>query len=223
MGPGAGAAGPPGSWASGQLGLRLLNKRVYQMHEPIPTLHWTWSTLLQIESDMVVHGATQEERDERLRAVPQRFREADMTWQQEKCHLSRAEVKWFGMIYSKEGMTADPEKVNLIRNWPAPRSAKEVTAFPATVKFNAVYLEAEEPGEINSPTRGSSSCGTGSTRSTSVGRRCHGTTARCAAARSRGITAGWEEEEPQGVGADNVYVNCVQDTLQSAITMEMMH
>ena len=82
------------------------------------------------------------------------------------------------MIYSKEGMTADPEKVKLIRDWPAPRTVKEVKSFLQTVQFNAIYLAAEEAGEMNYPELtaplrmlthvGSSSCGTRSTRSPST-------------------------------------------------------
>ena len=49
----------------------------------------------------------------------ERFLEVGLTLRQEKCHLGQPNVKWFSMIFSEEGMSPDPEKTNLIQNWPA--------------------------------------------------------------------------------------------------------
>ena len=76
----------------------------------------------------------------------ERFREAGLTLRREKCHLGKPEVRWFGMIFSKEGMSPDPEKTAIIRNWPAPLTVRDVKSFLQTVQFNAAYLGAEEPG-----------------------------------------------------------------------------
>ena len=97
---------------------------------------------------MLVHGVG-EEHDHRLGAVLERFREAGLTLRQEKCHLGKAEVKWFGMIFSEEGMSPDPKKTALIKNWPAPLTVRDIKSFLQTVQFNAAYLGAEEPGEMN--------------------------------------------------------------------------
>ena len=43
-----------------------------------------------------------------------------------KCHLGQPQVKWFGYIFSKDGMLPDPEKCSIIKNWPAPKSSSEV-------------------------------------------------------------------------------------------------
>ena len=43
-----------------------------------------------------------------------------------------AEVKWFGHIYSKHGMSADPSKVELIKAWPKPNDKTEVKSFLQT-------------------------------------------------------------------------------------------
>ena len=88
--------------------------------------------VLQIKDDVLVHGVG-EEHDERLRAVLERFQEAGLTLRREKCHLGKAEVKWFGMIFSEEGMSPDPEKTNLIQNWPALLTVCDVKSFLQTV------------------------------------------------------------------------------------------
>ena len=91
-----------------------------------------------------------EEHDMRLRQVLQRFREAGLTLRKEKCQLGRPEVKWFGMIFSEEGMVADPAKTEVIRRWPRPKTVRDVKSFLQTVQFNSVYMAAE-PGEMNYP------------------------------------------------------------------------
>ena len=70
----------------------------------------------QIKDDVLVYGDA-ETHDLRLRAVLERFREAGLTLRKEKCQLSQTQVKWFGMIYSEQGMSEDPEKTAVIRNW----------------------------------------------------------------------------------------------------------
>ena len=105
---------------------------------------------LQIKDDVLVHGKGKQH-DERLRAVLNRFQEAGLTLRKEKCKFGQGEVKWFGMVYSKHGMQADPEKVKLIKEWKAPRTVSEVKSFLQTVQFNAVYMAAEEEGEMNYP------------------------------------------------------------------------
>ena len=105
---------------------------------------------LQIKDDVLLHGRGKEH-DERLRKVLKRFQEAGLTLRKEKCVFGEEEVKWFGMVYSKYGMQADPDKVKLIKEWKEPRTVREVKSFLQTVQFNAPYMAAEEEGELNYP------------------------------------------------------------------------
>ena len=104
----------------------------------------------QIKDDVLVYG-NGEEHDGRLQAVLERFRDAGLTLRREKCHFGQREVKWFGQIFSEEGMSVDPEKVELIKNWPPPRTVAEVKSFLQTVQFNSVYMAAQKPEEMNYP------------------------------------------------------------------------
>ena len=104
----------------------------------------------QIKDDVLVYGKG-DEHDTRLWAVLGRFRDAGLTLRREKCHFGQQEVKWFGHIFSEEGMSVDPEKVQLIKSWPRPRTVTEVKSFLQTVQFNAVYMAAQLPGELNFP------------------------------------------------------------------------
>ena len=103
---------------------------------------------VQIKDDVLVFG-DKETHDGRLRAVLERFRNAGLTLRKKKCHLSQPEVKWFGMVYNSQVMSEDPEKAAVIRNWPAPKTVRDVKSFLQTCQFNSVYMAAEEAGEMN--------------------------------------------------------------------------
>ena len=104
--------------------------------------------VLQIKDDVLIHGKG-EEHDERLKSVLQRFREAGLTLRKEKCELKRSQVKWFGMVFSKEGMAPDPDKVQVIKNWKPPKTVRQVKSFLQTVQFNAAYMGAETKAELS--------------------------------------------------------------------------
>ena len=109
----------------------------------------------QIQDDLVVHGKG-EEHDRRLDAVLKRLREYNITLRREKCHFGQPEVLWFGNVYSCQGMSPDPAKVQIIKDWPAPGSKSEIKSFLQTVQFCAVFMR---PGggrtyaDVTSPLR----------------------------------------------------------------------
>ena len=69
-----------------------------------------------------------------------RLQQYGFTLRKEKCEFGVQQVLWFEHIFSKEGMSPDPEKVNHIRNWPPPKDKSEVKSFLQTVQFCAAYM-----------------------------------------------------------------------------------
>ena len=55
------------------------------------------------------------------------------------------------MIFSEEGMSPDPEKTAIIRNWPAPLTVRDVKSFLQTVQFNAAYLGRRSRARCTTP------------------------------------------------------------------------
>ena len=47
--------------------------------------------------------------------------------------MAQLEVCWFGNIYPKYGMSPDPEKVQIIKNWPEQEDKTAVKSFLQTV------------------------------------------------------------------------------------------
>ena len=102
-----------------------------------------------IKDDIIVHGVGQQY-DQCLSEVLRTLQEKGIILRPDKCHLGQPQVKWFGYIFSKDGMSPDPEKCSIIKNWPAPKSSSEVKSFLETVQFNSKFLGGK-PGELSYP------------------------------------------------------------------------
>ena len=46
-----------------------------------------------------------------------------------KCNLFLERVAFLGHIVSADGLSVDPSKISIVREWPMPRSVKDVQAF----------------------------------------------------------------------------------------------
>ena len=68
----------------------------------------------QIKDDVVVYGKGKQH-DKRLVAVLERFRKYGLTLNKVKCEFGRPQIEWFGHMFTKDGMSADPKKVEQIR------------------------------------------------------------------------------------------------------------
>jgi hypothetical protein len=53
-----------------------------------------------------------------------------------KCHFFKSEEKYLGHIVSGDGVKTDPEKVQVVRDWPTPKSVKNVQQF---LGFSGLY------------------------------------------------------------------------------------
>ena len=79
--------------------------------------------------DVLVHSRDQVQHDNRLHQVMNRLAESKITLNKVKCEFSVSKVKVLGHILSSEGIPADPEKIETIRNLAAPRNVVEVRSF----------------------------------------------------------------------------------------------
>lgn len=94
---------------------------------------------LHIKYDIIIHGVGKQH-DASLRKVLGTLASNNIILRPHKCLLGKPEVKWFGNIYPKHGMSPDPEKCEVIKNCPAPKSCAEIKSFLQTVQFNSKFL-----------------------------------------------------------------------------------
>ena len=93
----------------------------------------------QIKDDVVIHGAGKQH-DERLKKFLERIEEHELTLRREKCRFGVSEVMWFGNIFNEQGMSADPAKVRLIKDWKRPEDKAGVKSFLQTAAFCQVFM-----------------------------------------------------------------------------------
>ena len=101
-----------------------------ECHRRVRTVLQGCEGVAQIKDDVLVFG-TEGQHEGRLRAVLARFREAGLTLRKDKCKLGQTEVMWFGHL-------------KVIKEWPSPRTVKEVKSLLQTLQYNMVYISAEE-------------------------------------------------------------------------------
>ena len=79
--------------------------------------------------DILIHGKTQEEHDQRLHAVLNKLKEAHITLNPDKYEFSKTSIKIMGHIVSSNGIKPDPEKIKSILNLPVPNNVAEIRSF----------------------------------------------------------------------------------------------
>ena len=57
------------------------------------------------------------------------LRENQLVVKREKCSLAKEEVRYLGHIICVGVVKADPEKIEAMKNWPSPKSSKELREF----------------------------------------------------------------------------------------------
>ena len=105
--------------------------------------------VVQIKDDMIVYGVGKEH-DLFLENVLSVLQKKHVTLRPDKCDLGKPEIKWFGNVFSKHGMSPDPDKCTNMKQWESPKSAMEVKSLLQTIQFNAKFLVGR-PGEISYP------------------------------------------------------------------------
>ena len=100
-----------------------------------------WTTCLVYLDDIIVFGKTFKEHLHRLDEVLSKLGEAGLKVQPSKCHLFSTQVKYLGHIISREGIRADPAKVESVRGWPTPTTQTEVRQFLGLASYYRRFVK----------------------------------------------------------------------------------
>ncbi|XP_053395631.1 uncharacterized protein LOC128555874 [Mercenaria mercenaria] len=89
----------------------LFQKKIDEIFEGLPGV-------AAIVDDILVYGKTREEHDANLRAVLQRSLEQGIRLNPDKLEVGQSQIRYFGHVISKQGLSPDPDKVSAIREMP---------------------------------------------------------------------------------------------------------
>ena len=90
--------------------------------------------------DILVFGNSYEQHDERLEAVLRRLEEHGVTLNLEKCEFAKENVEFLGHVIGKDGIQADPSKVEAIKRMKAPSDVSDLRRFLGMVNQMGKYL-----------------------------------------------------------------------------------
>ena len=93
-----------------------------------------------IQADIIVAGKTQQEHDETLEKVCRIMQDAGMTFNADKCIISKKEIPWWGLIVSDKGISPDPEKVESLNRLTPPKTKDEARSFLCMISSNKEFI-----------------------------------------------------------------------------------
>ena len=93
-----------------------------------------------ISDDITLHGKGDVQHDRRLHAAMEKTRKSNLCLHYEKLLIKQRSVKFFGNIYSAEGVRADPKKVAAIADMRPPESKAEVKSFLGMVNYLQKFI-----------------------------------------------------------------------------------
>ncbi|CAC5386872.1 unnamed protein product [Mytilus coruscus] len=109
----------------------------------------TWQICLVYLDDVIIFSKSFEEHMKNLKEVFQRLKAANLKLNPKKCNFLKTEVKFLGHIVSESGVATDPNKIQSVKDWPVPKSIKDVRSFLGLTsyyrKFILIYADKAKP------------------------------------------------------------------------------
>ncbi|KAK3731913.1 hypothetical protein QZH41_016958, partial [Actinostola sp. cb2023] len=93
-----------------------------------------------ISDDIIIYDVNTEQHDKTLHAVLNRLQELNLTLKKEKCKFYMPRIEFFGMVFSSQGMSPDPAKLEAIKNAESPTSASDVHSLLGNTNFVSCFI-----------------------------------------------------------------------------------
>ena len=105
--------------------------------------------------DIIIFSNDEEEHLEHLRIIFQHLKEAGLKLKRSKCDFIKRHIQYLGYLISQDGIQPLPEKLESIRDMPAPRNPKEIKQFLGLAgyyrKFVPRFLDLSRPLTLANP------------------------------------------------------------------------
>jgi hypothetical protein len=91
--------------------------------------------------DILVYSRNEEEHEEHLRLVLQKFRENQLYAKLSKCEFWLSEVSFLGYVITDGGIAVDPGKVRDVLKWEPPTTVLEIQSFLGLAGYYRRFIE----------------------------------------------------------------------------------
>ena len=96
--------------------------------------------VLHIRDDFIIFGSSESEHNTALRAFLTRFQECGLTLSPRKCKIGVPEIEFFGLRFSKDGVSPSASKVDALRNMDRPKNASEVRYLLGMAQYSSQFI-----------------------------------------------------------------------------------
>lgn len=90
--------------------------------------------------DIIIFSTSLQEHIVNLKSVFERLRQANLKVQLDKSEFLHKEVSFLGHIITSEGVKPNPEKIHAVKNFPIPRTQKEIKAFLGLLGYYRKFI-----------------------------------------------------------------------------------
>jgi hypothetical protein len=90
--------------------------------------------------EILVYYKIEEEHEHYLRMVLQVLKEHQLYNKLSKCSFNQNQIHYLGHIISKEGIKLDPDKIEAIRGWSAPKNVTKVISFMGLARYYKRFI-----------------------------------------------------------------------------------
>ena len=98
-------------------------------------------TAIAYLDDILIYSERKEEHIRHVQQILSCLEAVSLRLKPEKCIFHATEVEFLGYLVGVNGIKMDPEKVKAIKEWPRPRTIKDIQKFLGFVNFNRTFIE----------------------------------------------------------------------------------
>ena len=91
--------------------------------------------------DILIHSSTFDEHLIHLQSVFDRLNDANLKLQPKKCQFAAKRVEYLGHYFSKNGIEVNPSKIAAVKNYPVPKTRKQLKAFLGLTNYYRRFVK----------------------------------------------------------------------------------
>lgn len=91
--------------------------------------------------DIVIYANSIQDHEIKLRNIFERLDKNNLKLQLDKCEFMRKEVAYLGHVITENGVKPNPDKIQVIKNFPTPKNQKDIKSFLGLVGYYRRFIK----------------------------------------------------------------------------------